>query len=140
VDGDASFGYALLEFVLGPVDPGPGAGHRFPRKGPVPDVRGMSLDDARRTLAREGFKADLVALESRPAAVMGKVVGQAPPPGTSWVRARRIRVEVWHPPASLPAPTGPEGGGQVLRWRRRRSTASRALRRGSMSFPRTLST
>jgi hypothetical protein len=126
---DTSFGYALLEFVFGPVDPGPGAGRRFPRKGPVPDVRGMSLDEARRTLAREGFKADVVALESRPAAVMGTVVDQAPPPGTSWVRARRIRVEVWHPPAA-PAPTGPEGGGQVLRWRPRRSMASRVLRRG----------
>jgi hypothetical protein len=90
---------ALFDFLFGPVD-GSGPGRRLPRKGEVPDLRGMRVDEARRVLAREGFKADVRTLDRRPAPVMGFVVEQRPTPGTRWTRTRRIRVDVSHPPST----------------------------------------
>jgi beta-lactam-binding protein with PASTA domain len=87
---------ALMELFLGPVSPSE-SGSRLPRKGQVPDVRGLDVDEARFALLTNGFKADIHRLEDRPAPQMGIVVSQIPAPGTTWNRAKRVRLSVLHP-------------------------------------------
>jgi beta-lactam-binding protein with PASTA domain len=70
---------------------------RLPRKGDVPDVRGLDLDDARLALLSHGFRAEVHRLEDRPAPVMGIVVAQIPAPGTAWNRAKTVQLSVLHP-------------------------------------------
>ena len=73
-------------------------GGRGPRgRTAVPDVRGLPVDDARSTLAREGFRVEYVELEPRPAPVMGTIVDQTPAAGTRLRRGRRVRISVHHP-------------------------------------------
>jgi hypothetical protein len=62
----------------------------------VPDVQGLSVEDARHVLSREGFKVEVVRLEERPAPVMGTVVRQEPPPGTRRHRDP-VQIHVQHP-------------------------------------------
>jgi beta-lactam-binding protein with PASTA domain len=95
--GLGGFGAAngVYDWVFGPVDPGTATRH--PRRGEVPDVRGMDLDDARLALLSEGFHAAVHRLEDDPAPVMGIVVAQIPAPGTTWSRARKVQLSVLHP-------------------------------------------
>jgi beta-lactam-binding protein with PASTA domain len=62
----------------------------------VPDVRGLSLDEARRTLGREGLKLEVHRLQEPPAPVMGTVVEQNPEPGTRHRRTEPVTVYVRH--------------------------------------------
>lgn len=62
----------------------------------VPDVQGLSVEDARHVLSREGFKVEVIQLEERPSPVMGTVVGQEPQPGTRRHR-RPVKIHVHHP-------------------------------------------
>lgn len=62
----------------------------------VPDVQGLSVEDARHTLSRDGFKVEILRLEERPAPVMGTVVRQDPDPGTRRHRGP-VRILVDHP-------------------------------------------
>jgi hypothetical protein len=63
----------------------------------VPEVRGLTVEDARLVLSREGFRAEILQLEGRPAPVMGTVVDQSPSPGTCRHRSRPVRIVVAHP-------------------------------------------
>ena len=63
----------------------------------VPDVRGLTVEDARLVLSREGFRAEILQLEKRPAPVMGTVVDQNPSPGTRRHRSRPVGIVVAHP-------------------------------------------
>lgn len=67
------------------------------RRGPVPDVRGLEVDDAFSVLARDGFRGEVLRLEERPAPVMGTVVDQAPEAGTRRRRGSRVVIHVLHP-------------------------------------------
>jgi hypothetical protein len=77
---------------------GPGDGRAARRKGrtTVPNVQGLSVEDARHMLSREGFKVEILRLEDRPAPVMGTVVRQDPGPGTRRHRGP-VRIHVDHP-------------------------------------------
>ena len=70
----------------------------------VPDVRGLTVEDARLVLSREGFGVNILQLEKRPAPVMGTVVDQNPSPGTRRHRSRPVRIVVAHPRESRPRP------------------------------------
>jgi hypothetical protein len=76
----------------------------------VPDVQGLSVEDARHLLSREGFKVVIRRLEERPAPVMGTVVGQDPRPGTRRHRGP-VRIHVNHPrhPQTNPRKGSPRG-------------------------------
>jgi beta-lactam-binding protein with PASTA domain len=63
----------------------------------VPDVRGMSVEEARLALSREGFKIEVLQLEEKPAPVMGTVVDQDPAPGKRRQRGLPVRIDVAHP-------------------------------------------
>ena len=62
----------------------------------VPDVRGLNVDEARRTLGREGLRLEVHRLQEPPAPVMGTVVDQSPEPGTRHRRAEPVTVYVQH--------------------------------------------
>jgi beta-lactam-binding protein with PASTA domain len=62
----------------------------------VPDVRGLTVDEARLTLGREGLRPELHPLQDEPAPVMGTVVDQNPEPGTRHRRAEPVIVYVQH--------------------------------------------
>jgi PASTA domain len=62
----------------------------------VPDVRGLSVDEARITLGREGLRLEIHRLQERPDPVMGSVVDQVPVPGTRHHRAIPVKVYVQH--------------------------------------------
>ena len=79
-----------------------GTGPGPPRWATVPDVRGLSVSEARSAIAREGFRLASRRLERRPAPVMGTVVGQSPAPGTRLRRGRRVMISVRHPQRALP--------------------------------------
>jgi beta-lactam-binding protein with PASTA domain len=85
----------IWDWLFGPVDESTSL--RLPRRGTVPDVRGMTVAEARSALAAEGFKSRLYLLEEDPAPVMGLVVDQLPSPGKKWVRAKPISLTVLHP-------------------------------------------
>jgi beta-lactam-binding protein with PASTA domain len=87
---------ALMELFLGPVSQSESGG-RLPRKGEVPDVRSLDVDDARFALLTNGFRADIHRLEDHPAPEMGIVVSQSPEPEATWHRAKRVRLSVLHP-------------------------------------------
>jgi hypothetical protein len=70
--------------------------------GPVPDVRGLDVDEALMTLARDGFRFDVVRLEERPAPVMGTLVDQDPAPGIRRRRGHRVTIHVYHPRQASP--------------------------------------
>ena len=70
----------------------------------VPEVRGLTVEDARLVLSREGFRAEILQLEERPAQVMGTVVDQHPSPGTVRHRSRPVRIDVAHPRESRARP------------------------------------
>lgn len=73
---------------------GPGS---IPRgRATVPDVRGLSVDEARLTLGREGLKLEVHRLQEPAASVMGTVVDQKPDPGTRHRRAEPVTVYVQH--------------------------------------------
>jgi hypothetical protein len=93
------FDFSFLDWLLGPVDGDGGPRRRLPRKGIVPDVRGLDVASARRSLQTEGFHDEVRRLEAHPAPVMGTVVDQYPSPGVRWNRAKPIRMDVSHPPA-----------------------------------------
>jgi beta-lactam-binding protein with PASTA domain len=78
-------------------EPGGAPVHGRPSKGTVPDVRGFTFRDALTALGAEGFRADVIRLEPRPAPVMGTVVEQDPPPGQRLRRGKRIRLTLHHP-------------------------------------------
>jgi hypothetical protein len=63
----------------------------------VPNVRGLTAEEARLALSREGFKVEILRLEERPAPVMGTVVDQDPAPGTRRHRGLSVRLDVAHP-------------------------------------------
>jgi PASTA domain-containing protein len=88
----------FLDWVLGPIDGGEG-GRRLPRKGTVPEVRGLDVAEARDALRAEGFKGTVKQLEKNPAPVMGVVIDQFPSPGVRWNRAKPIPMDVKHPKA-----------------------------------------
>jgi PASTA domain-containing protein len=89
----------FLDWLLGPVEGGGTGGRRLPRKGAVPDVRGLDVAAARDVLRSEGFTGTVNRLEKHPAPVMGVVVDQSPQPGIRWNRASPIRIDVSHPKA-----------------------------------------
>jgi hypothetical protein len=62
----------------------------------VPDVRGLNVDEARRTLGREGLRLEVHRLQEPPPPVMGTVVEQNPEPGTRHRRAEPVTVYVQH--------------------------------------------
>jgi beta-lactam-binding protein with PASTA domain len=64
----------------------------------VPDVRGLTVDDARRTLGREGLRLEVHRLQESPPPVMGTVVDQDPEPGTRHRRVKPVIVVVQHLP------------------------------------------
>jgi hypothetical protein len=88
---------SIIDWLFGPVDSVDGGRH--PRRGVVPNVCDLPLDQARTALTREGFKLSIHRLELDPASVMGIVVAQHPAPGSRWNRSRPVRLDVWHPPA-----------------------------------------
>jgi hypothetical protein len=63
----------------------------------VPNVRGLTVEEARHALSLEGFKVEILRLEDRPAPVMGTVVDQDPAPGTRRHRGLSVRLDVAHP-------------------------------------------
>ena len=77
--------------------PGAGPVPGRPSRGTEPDVRGLAFSDALTALGAEGFRADVVRLEPRPAPVMGTVVEQDPPPGRRLWRGKTIQLTVHHP-------------------------------------------
>jgi beta-lactam-binding protein with PASTA domain len=83
---------------------GDGTGSRPKGRMEVPDVRGLTVEDARLVLSREGFRAEILQLEKRPAPVMGTVVDQNPAPGTVRHRSRPVRIDVAHPRESRTRP------------------------------------
>jgi beta-lactam-binding protein with PASTA domain len=83
---------------------GDGTGSRPKGRMEVPDLRGLTVEDARLVLSREGFSADILQLEKRPAPVMGTVVDQNPSPGTRRHRSRPVRIVVAHPRESQTRP------------------------------------
>jgi beta-lactam-binding protein with PASTA domain len=85
-------------------EPGDGTGSRPKGRMEVPDVRGLTVEDARLVLSREGFRAEILQLEERPAPVMGTVVDQNPSPGTRRHRSRPVRIDVAHPRESRTRP------------------------------------
>jgi hypothetical protein len=85
-------------------EPGDGSGSRPKARMEVPDVRGLTVEDARLVLSREGFRAEILQLEERPAPVMGTVVDQHPSPGTVRHRSRPVRIDVAHPRESRARP------------------------------------
>jgi hypothetical protein len=103
----------LIDWLFGPVDGGSGRGRRLPRKGIVPDVRGLDVAAARARLRAEGFKDKVRQLEPHPAPVMGIVVDQSPRPGVCWNRTTPVRIDVSHPPAVQR--DGGQGGGGPMR-------------------------
>jgi len=85
-------------------EPGDGTGSRPKGRMEVPDVRGLTVEDARLVLSREGFRAEILQLEKRPAPVMGTVVDQNPSPGTRRHRSRPVGIVVAHPRESRARP------------------------------------
>jgi hypothetical protein len=75
---------------------GQGSGSRPRGRTTVPDVRGLNVDEARRTLGREGLRLEVHRLQEPPAPVMGTVVNQNPEPGTRHRRAEPATVFVRH--------------------------------------------
>jgi PASTA domain len=69
--------------------------HRAGR-GVAPDVRGLTVQEARSRLAREGFRPEVVRLEDDPAPEMGLVVDQHPAPGARHRFVRPVRLMVLH--------------------------------------------
>ncbi len=63
----------------------------------VPNVRGLTVEEARHALSREGFKVEILRLEEQPAPVMGTVVDQDPAPGRIRRRGDPVRLDVAHP-------------------------------------------
>ena len=61
------------------------------------DVRGLNVDEARRTLGREGLRLEVHRLQERPAPVMGMVVDQYLEPGTRHRRVDPVTIYVQHP-------------------------------------------
>jgi hypothetical protein len=88
----------IIDWLFGPVGDS-GRRRRLPRKGIVPEVRGLDVAAARSLLHSEGFRGTVRQLEPDPAPVMGVVVDQVPGPGLLWNRANRVRVDVSHPPS-----------------------------------------
>jgi beta-lactam-binding protein with PASTA domain len=77
---------------------GPGGDAPRPKgRAVVPNVRGLTVEEARHALSREGFKAEILRLEDRPAPVMGTVADQDPAPGTRRHRRLSVRLDVAHP-------------------------------------------
>lgn len=72
------------------------AGWRPRGRTTVPDVRGLNVDEARRTLGREGLRLEVHRLHEPPAPVMGMVVDQNPEPGTRHRRTEPVTVYVQH--------------------------------------------
>ena len=75
---------------------GGGPGHRPRGRATVPEVRGLNVNEARRTLGREGLRLEVHRLQEPPALVMGTVVDQNPEPGTRHRRAEPVTVYVQH--------------------------------------------
>ena len=98
--GDVLASY--LSFDLDGI--GDGTASRPKGRMEVPDVRGLTVEDARLVLSREGFRAEILQLEKRPAPVMGTVVDQHPSPGTVRHRSRPVRIDVAHPRESRARP------------------------------------
>jgi PASTA domain-containing protein len=86
-------------------EPGEGGAPGPPGRAEVPNVRGLSVEEARLALSREGFRVEILQLEERPAPVMGTVVDQDPAPGTRRHRGRPVRIDVAHPRESHTHPT-----------------------------------
>jgi hypothetical protein len=87
--------------IVSRLDPGElGEGPRpesRPRgRSTVPDVRGLNVDEARRTLSREGLRLEVERLQEQPAPVMGTVVDQNPEPGKRHRRAEPVMISVQH--------------------------------------------
>ena len=70
----------------------------------VPNVRGLTVEEARHALSREGFKVEILRLEEQPAPVMGTVVDQDPAPGRIRRRGDPVRLDVAHPRQSDATP------------------------------------
>src|SRR4026208_2301342 len=98
--GDVLSSYLWLDWD----EPGDGTGSRPKGRMEVPDVRGLTVEDARLVLSREGVRAGVLQLEERPAQVMGTVVDQHPSPGTVRHRSRPVRIDVAHPRESRARP------------------------------------
>jgi hypothetical protein len=75
---------------------GQGPGWRPRGRATVPDVRGLNVDEARRTLGREGLRLEVHRLQEPPPPVMGMVVDQDPEPGTRHRRVEPVKVFVQH--------------------------------------------
>ena len=75
---------------------GQGPGWRPRGRATVPDVRGLNVDEARRTLGREGLRLEVHRLQEPPPPVMGTVVDQDPEPGTRHRRVKPVKVYVQH--------------------------------------------
>jgi hypothetical protein len=91
----------LFSNLFSHLDPGElfegqGPGSRPRGRTTVPDVRGLNVDEARRTLGREGLRLEVHRLLEPPAPVMGTVVDQSPEPGTRHRRAEPVTVYVQH--------------------------------------------
>ena len=89
-------GAAIADFFAREHDDGPRQPSRRRGRTTVPDVRGLNVDEARRTLGREGLRLEVHRLQERPAPVMGTVVDQDPEPGTRHRRAKPVRIYVQH--------------------------------------------
>lgn len=68
----------------------------WPKRGVVPDVTSMLVDDARTVLANDGFRIEIVRVEQHPASEPGIVLAQEPPAGTKHRRAIAVRLTVLH--------------------------------------------
>jgi hypothetical protein len=94
----ARIGDVLASYLWFDLDGiGDGSASRPKGRMEVPDVRGLTVEDARLVLSREGFRAEILQLEKRPAPVMGTVVDQNPSPGTRRHRSRPVGIVVAHP-------------------------------------------
>jgi hypothetical protein len=97
-------GGAISDFftdLFGRFDPGElvegqGSGSRPRGRTTVPDVRGLNVDEARRTLGRDGLRLEVHRLQEQPDPVMGTVVDQDPEPGARQRRAKPVKVFVEH--------------------------------------------
>ena len=82
----------------------------FPRPAPpgdlyeVPDVYGLTLDEATEQLAERGLEVGLVDAFRHPAADSGVVVGQAPLPGQLAAPGRPVRISMSMGPERRPVP------------------------------------
>jgi hypothetical protein len=94
-------GEALSSYLW--FDWGEGNASRPKGRMEVPDVRGLTVEDARLVLSREGFTVEILQLEERPAPVMGDG-GRSAPLTRNTPSSEPAGPDRCGPPARVPGP------------------------------------